>query len=260
VTGQVRPRFELKYLAPREAATALARDLEDALRPDAHGAEGAYRVTSRYYDSAELRAYVEKLDGVDPRAKLRLRTYRAAAGADPAASGGPAKVFVEVKHRRDQRIHKDRVALPAERLAPHLEAPVFAPPLRDLCAPDDLEAAGVIEALAGREPLYPACVVSYWRRAYLGRADPALRLTIDTDLRALPPSGDPARAAEDGEPFLPGHLCVVEVKFHWAMPVWLLDAVRAGGLQVRRYSKYCAGLERVLPAAAMRQLRLWEPV
>ena len=96
-------RYELKFLVDAAAKNGLLDRAREGLIPDEHGEEGVYRVSSLYFDSPDRAAYWEKLDGVRNRAKYRLRYY----GNDPLGKTS----FMEIKHRFDQTVFKERVPL-----------------------------------------------------------------------------------------------------------------------------------------------------
>ena len=64
--------------------------------------------------------------------------------------------------------------------------------------------------------------------------------------------------SNSGPRVLPPDLSVVEIKFNWAMPLWLIEICREVGLNLRRYSKYASSLEYLYPNFAERQVRYQE--
>jgi len=246
-----KPRFELKYVTSADVAEAFRERIADAMVADPHAVGGSYHVRSLYYDTTDLRAYVEKLDGVSNRFKIRLRWYTRSSG-DPEA--GPTS-FLEAKHREDQRLGKTRVRLDDSTRMTLLDTPVLSPASLSPVDAEQQESAVVLRSLIGQAPLHPTCVVSYHREPHICRLDPTLRVTFDTGLRVLAPHAAAEAAIDDGDLFLPPELCVVEIKFHWAMPLWILEVTREIGLGLRRYSKYCSALERLHPNLTARSLR-----
>lgn len=75
-TEPLRLRHEVKHqLSPQEDLVLTSR-LQKLFPRDGHaGPDGAYRVTSLYFDTPYDTALREKLDGVDRREKFRLRYY-----------------------------------------------------------------------------------------------------------------------------------------------------------------------------------------
>lgn len=69
-------RHELKYVISTRSAVFLRQRLALALDPDPHaGPDGGYFIRSLYFDDTDWTAYRDKLDGVERRAKYRLRYY-----------------------------------------------------------------------------------------------------------------------------------------------------------------------------------------
>lgn len=242
-------RYELKYLLPARQAGALMADLTGMVRPDEHGGERGYRVASLYFDSPGFDMYRAKLDGLKFRRKLRLRVY-------PDERDRFPRGMVEIKQRVNRTVQKRRIDLPfdaAEALC-RGEAPPGA--LDEM----DEQVVSEVRYLVAAMHLRPACVVSYWRRAFVGgRYDLGLRITFDTLLRSRvrPPS---LRAGWGGSLFLPPDWCVMEVKVNDSVPDWVVSWLARHNCQLHRVSKYCAGLSharsqrietRSAPAAAV---------
>ena len=127
--------------------------------------------------------------------------------------------------------------MPAARWPKLVAAPFLRLELEDIGS-EPSEEAVILEGLIHREPLFPVCVVAYFRRPFVSRVDPTLRVTFDHRLEVGGPLTFPMSATERGRTVLPRDLCVVEIKFHWAMPLWILEICRELGLLQRRYSKY----------------------
>ena len=96
-------RYELKYVLTAEQAAAVRADLASYVEPDEHGdAQGAYRITSLYYDTPDYRAYWDKLEGHKVRRKVRVRIY------GDTWRMADASCYLEIKHRVNQRMGKRR--------------------------------------------------------------------------------------------------------------------------------------------------------
>ncbi|MCP4502348.1 MAG: VTC domain-containing protein [Deltaproteobacteria bacterium] len=91
--------------------------------------------------------------------------------------------------------------------------------------------------------------MSYGRQAWATRLNSGLRVTLDTRRRTR------RATSERGLRFLPSHLAILELKFHWAAPFWLASLVREIRLVQRRYSKYCSALKALRPDIAEREVR-----
>jgi hypothetical protein len=229
-------RYELKYVIDRAQVHALDEALAAFMQPDAHGdGDGRYPVTSLYYDTADYKAYWDKIQGHRYRRKLRVRVY-----GDRAVTPDTA-CFVEIKQRTNRTVLKKRVALP------------YAAAI-DLCetggGADGVSGPVVEEVSYLRAALHlqPACIVSYDRLAFQGgQADPGLRVTFDTNLkgRAHDLSLLSTGYAENRY-FAPPQWCIMEIKADGHVPLWLTRLVGEQRCTPRRVSKYCRALEQCL--------------
>lgn len=248
-----RPRYEFKYVVPVRTARAFQECLGDAMVPDPHAKDGGYFINSIYYDTPEFDAYFEKIDGADDRYKVRLRFY---GEVEEGTDLGGVAAFLEVKHRHDNLIHKERLRVPGDILPAAGDGRINLLDLWDRIPEKARADAETIHELVTRRPLHPVCIVSYYREPLVSRLDPTLRVTVDTSLRVQPPGAWNRASLLNGNLFLPPEMCVVEVKFHWAMPVWLVDICRESGLNLRRYSKYCAAIEQRFPQVGVRRVSI----
>jgi SPX domain protein involved in polyphosphate accumulation len=222
-------RYELKYLVGDAAARAFTAELATHASPDSHAGEAGYPVYSLYWDSPELLFFWEKLDGEKLRRKLRFRRY-----------GGEREVFVEIKQRIDRTVQKRRT---------RLEVP-------EVLEIFDRGALGQTAAADGRDPvlqealvlchrhrLAPRLAVRYRRRAWFATFEPDLRVTLDSALQYESDELDLARPFESGRPILAPDRSVLEIKYNQRVPVWLVALVQKHGLEVVRFSKYCAAAD-----------------
>lgn len=229
-------RFELKYVVPVAARDAFLEELYAHVSPDpGSGSGSSYAVTSLYYDSPDLTCLRAKLDGIRFRRKLRVRCYGEITESNPPA-------MVEIKQRIGRTTQKRRLALPLED-ALRLCACEYEPLGSD---PADAIVAAEVEFLARSLRLRPACVIGYVRNAFVGsRYEPGLRVTLDRGLwSALPPGGLTGETARHF--FLSPDLTVLEVKVNDAVPLWLSNLLARHHCSLTRYSKYCAGLLRLI--------------
>lgn len=246
--GLHKARYEFKYVCDPDQVRVFKEKLADVMEPDPHAAGGTYRVNSIYYDTDDYRAYFEKLDGLDRRFKLRLRVY---GQIERQEDWTEFPAFLEAKHRINNRVHKDRVRIPGEEVPGmcRVASLLGLPPLTE-----DSPQVAELERLIQEAPVFPQCWLSYTREPLVSRLDPTLRVTFDTDLRVHGPGAPERKGIDAGTLFLPRHLCIVEVKFHWAMPIWMIDLCCSSGLRLRRYSKYCSAIETLHPWLARREV------
>ena len=229
-------RFELKYIVPAATRDALLDELRAHVSPDLEGGPtGVYAITSLYYDSPDLACLRAKEDGIRFRRKLRIRRYGELGSV-------PAPVMVEIKQRIGRTTQKRRVAVRLDdayrlcRGGGELE----------WSDPADAAVAAEVEFLAHALLLRPTCVIGYTRQAFMGsRYEPGLRITFDQSLWSSIPDDGVSGAAPRHE-ILPPNLLVLEVKVNNAVPLWISHLLARHHCGLSRYSKYCAGLRRLM--------------
>jgi SPX domain protein involved in polyphosphate accumulation len=226
-------RYEIKYLVTEEQVPRVREELSRRMDGDAHARHGGYDVISLYYDTAHLRFYWEKIEGLRFRRKLRVRNY-----GDRALLTDESPVFVEIKQRVNRVTQKRRVRLPyhlARRLCDGREMVPHEPGQRAF-----LEE---VLALVVENDLRPIATTGYQREPFVGRAtDLGLRVTLDHRIRGR--DRDFHLGAEAENRFIvPPHLAVMEVKANERVPYWVTDMTAALNLSVVRVSKYCQSVE-----------------
>jgi SPX domain protein involved in polyphosphate accumulation len=237
-------RHELKFLVNEEQRARVLADASGELQPDPHtGANGAYRVTSQYYDSPGLAFYWEKVDGVRERKKIRLRTY--------GEIGGPADLsvsasYMEIKRRRGDLIAKERVRVLPESTLRLLEDGRALQELSRHVADGvrDTQTVGSVERAALGLSLVPANVITYRREAYQSVLDTRLRLTFDHEALAMRPEA--YFSPDGGIPITQPGIAVMELKFNGRIPRWIRDLLVAHAVRLQRFSKYAAGVDALL--------------
>ncbi len=103
-------RFEHKYLLTQVQAAQLRQKLNAALPADVHntGPTESYLVRSLYFDTPGSRDYLDKVEGLFTRQKLRLRVY--------GEGGDRAKL--ECKQKQGDYQKKPRCGSPVPSVTP----------------------------------------------------------------------------------------------------------------------------------------------
>lgn len=223
-------RYEYKYLVDSQTMEKVSLGLAGYANPDKYGKEGSYRVTSLYYDTTDELFYLQTLDNLPFRQKLRLRVYGKPVPGDPG--------FLEIKQRHHGLVHKRRLALPL--------TDAFAATVPGVIAPSNLEGTSLqifqeVSFLVDYFTLVPKIVVSYQRQAYVGCNDSNLRITFDTDLlywlgklRVEHPE-QPAHVFRDDN-------VIMEIKSNKPLPFWLSRLVTVSQCSKLKLSKYCLSM------------------
>lgn len=210
--------FELKFELAREQVLRLKDWASRNLRPDPHGDEGCYRVTSVYCDTPEFDVF-HRHEGYR-RSKLRLRRYDAA-----------PFVFLERKQRNGDKVKKRRVEIAPE------ELPQLASYMAGTIPPTGWEAGWFLEK-ALKKRFSPVCRVGYNRTAFFGTAGgQGVRLTIDENMVGVPAQGWDAQPLHEGHELLPGS-ALLELKFQDSIPQLFRELLPELPVQTARVSKY----------------------
>ena len=205
-------RHETKYTVPPAGAGLIAGRLP--LLPQ--GLRQVYPprwVNSLYFDALTGERYLQTVEGLGRRIKVRLRWYG-------EAWGEVASALLEIKRKAGHAGRKQTVELePFElsRSTPRRE-------LRRLPA-------------AAAEPLEPVLLTRY-RRGYWATRDGLLRLTLDRDVRYLGVGSLGFAATWRHDPQL-----VIEVKYDVEHRPAAEALAQSLGLRWTRNSKYARGLQ-----------------
>lgn len=225
-------RYEIKYLAHERDVPRLRAEFAARMDTDVNSPIGGYPVTSVYYDTAALRFYWEKIEGLRFRRKLRVRLYGTSDGI-----GEDSQVFVEIKQRVNRVTQKRRIRVSYEDALA-------------LCAGTDIDCDATarpfvdeVRSLVGNLDLRPTVTTGYLREAYVGRdADLGLRVTIDHRVHGRDRDFHLGAQAENRF-IIPPHLCILEIKANERVPYWVTDMTARMDMSVVRVSKYCQSIE-----------------
>ena len=202
-------RHEYKYLISRADAELLKLRLPHIMERDPNAGEnGQYTIRSLYFDDVDAAAYYEKVDGLDNRAKYRIRFY----------NYDGSNIKLEKKEKLGNLTRKTAQAI-TKRDARALEYAIS-----EGC-PDTPE--GLTEelrlAVLGRG-LRPKVLVDYDRTPFLCHAGNT-RITIDENLRTRPYIAHLFASPRAMTPVLQPDEVILEVKFDDFLPGYLADAL-----------------------------------
>jgi hypothetical protein len=255
-------RYEMKYVVPASLIGPISAFAEAYCALDGHSAQaegGFYQVNSLYLDSPGFEFLRMRTGGSPDRFNLRVRSY----GALPRPP-----YFLEVKRKQGDIIRKYRALALDPDLERMLDPALDIAPF--LAGPGDIGSADLFRRLAFAYGAVPVVMTGYRRKAYVSHCDEYARLTFDIGLRYRAESGYRPFAVEEGmAPSDPETLfderagAILELKcFAKTVPLWMVDLVRAFGLQRRGFSKYAAGMEKAFGSYVFdtgdRRAKVWE--
>ncbi len=227
-------RLEYKYFIPRKDLPRLRQAIKPYVRSDVFCEQQPnkeYTVRSIYYDTSKLDNYVEKIEGIKTRRKVRIRGYNQFAPGD--------RVFLEIKRKLGVRIYKNRAPLPYENLEEFLlRGEINA--LGENAFKDENRAADAQKFLyqIRRNRMHREVLVVYEREAFHGRFNDALRISFDKNLRGRIRPQINQLYSNDNLIHAFSQLYVLEIKFYHGIPLWLKDILRTFNLRQRAISKY----------------------
>jgi len=235
-------RFELKYIVDGETKQRFLDAVQENVSADPHGQNAIYRVSSLYFDTPDFRAVWEKLDGESVRRKFRLRYYSIDHGK--ADSVQVSNAFMEIKHRINNTVYKQRVPLSDDGATAILSDGKELARLENhvLDENSDEFLVNEIQRTASLQKLQSATVITYLREAWQGKIESRLRLTFDTLCQAYSPSRFAEVKSNQGAQLLDPNLAVMEVKFDQAIPCWIRDVLMKQQMRLQRFSKYASGI------------------
>lgn len=213
-------RHEKKYQISALDALLLRNRLKSVLKTDPHAnSQGTYPVSSLYYDTPEDKALREKLDGVSPREKYRIRTY-----------GTDLSFFkLERKRKLHGLTNKEAKPLTFEEVEFLLEGKI------DFLLKKDGHLYQDFYVKIKTEGLKPTKVILYDREAYLFEAG-NVRLTLDRHLRI----GSPHLFLKENPYFqgLPDANVIFEVKYDAFLPELIQHLIQGPAVSQQAFSKY----------------------
>lgn len=235
-------RFELKFIVDGETKQRFLDAVQENVSADPHGENAIYRVSSLYFDTPDFRAVWEKLDGESIRRKFRLRYY--SIDDDQVDSVQVSNAFMEIKHRINNTVYKQRVQLSNDGATTILSDGKELARLGSHVLDENTDEFLVneIQRTASLQKLQSATVITYLREAWLGNIESRLRLTFDTLCQAYSPSRFAEVKYNQGAQLLDPNLAVMEVKFDQAIPCWIRDVLMKQQMRLQRFSKYASGV------------------
>jgi hypothetical protein len=222
-------RFEYKYRLSaqqyyqvRSAFSPYVRRDEYTLRRE----NKRYTVRSIYFDTPDLRALQEKINGDCDRTKLRIRTY---ASTEEAGSD----IRVELKARKGITVEKRNTFITIDMYHAFMQTrhwPETADPVL-------IE----FERYIHLKNLKPIILIEYLREGYVASTQKDLRITFDHNVRSAASS-----ALFPCDPFFRSihrNMVTFEIKCNKSQPAWLLDMVKQQGLRIVANSKFAQGVQ-----------------
>jgi hypothetical protein len=218
----MQPRHELKHFINAADYGAIRNRLQHIFRHDEHaGPDGRYVIRSLYFDNADDRALLEKINGLNRRTKFRVRFY----------NSDPSFIHLEKKTRIDGLSAKESSPITRDQCSALLAGDTGF--LRSSAQPLFVE---LYARMAG-DLLRPKTIVDYVREAYV-YVPGNVRVTFDTSMRTGLASTDLFGPDVPTVEALSGSYVIMEVKYDAFLPDIVADAVQTDARGACAISKY----------------------
>lgn len=216
-------RYERKYLIEKSKAYDFLSLISERLSYDAFCVGGKkYRIYNIYFDTDDFAVIRDSLSKPAFKEKARFRAY------DNYSQTGTG--FLEIKRKINGVVVKRRIAL-SERDALRFVQSGQLPPEKSS------QMSRELKWYFGVNRVSPKVYLSYDRMAYFCTNDKSIRVTVDDNI--LYRTTDVSiEKGDGGSILLPSELCILELKFSEAMPLWMSHALSECRIYPHSFSKY----------------------
>ncbi len=219
-------RIENKYLLNEKQLKVVESVIRNNMTADPYSIDGKmYTITNVYYDTLDNNLIRTSLQKPKYKEKLRLRSYGIPELED--------KVFVEIKKKVNGLVNKRRTKLKLYQAEKYLLSGV-KPVIEDYM---NEQVINEISYFIKTKKLYPAVYIAYDRKAYFGKNDSDLRLTIDTNIRTRRDELSVSKG-DYGDQLLDRGLYLMEIKSSKSIPLWLTEVLSSEKIYKTSFSKY----------------------
>jgi hypothetical protein len=227
-------RLEYKYLIPVSKFEQIKREMLPYLKLDEYADQKdkkEYTVRSIYFDNPKWQYYIDKIEGLKVRKKLRVRGYN--------DSFGESIIFLEIKRKNQGFISKNRSPLLYSDLTKILETGNTKEYILNSGSNGrSLHDAEKFLFHYTNNHLSPTILITYEREPFFCKFDKKLRITFDKNLRFLSFPGYDDLFEEDHLQKVLTNKVIIEIKFTCSFPSWLQNILTRYNLQRRPVSKY----------------------
>jgi len=217
-------RQEKKIIIPLDQYYLFSRRLEKIMKEDKHSSGDGYMIRSLYFDTIDDNDYEDKINGVEIRRKIRLRSY------------GPETPFAMLEMKQKQGVYQQKRSLKMDREdAGRMAAGDYSALLKyeqDFA----LECFGLMNTRCYR----PRTVITYTRKAFVAKEN-SIRVTFDHHIKATESNFDIFKENLQENIVFDPYLVVMEVKFNGFLLSYIKDMLNQCYSTEKAVSKYCLG-------------------
>lgn len=225
----IRFRFEDKFLLSKNLYFRIKNSIREFSNYDTHSVSGnTYKVRSLYYDSKDLTAYTDKINGVNDRDKFRIRSY-------DTNEKNVTKLKVEMKSKKAQYVYKVSNNISYSDYKFFVKKKFFK----------EINGLAVELFLYNfyKYNLEPTTLVEYDREAYYSKKD-NVRFTFDHNVKYA--SGTNFFLPPKNFKFCYKNAIIFEIKYFQNDIDWLSNLINTHGLRSEPNSKYTKSVEHTV--------------
>jgi len=217
-------RQEKKYLISIDQYYTLSRRLSGILMEDKYSGGDGYLIRSLYFDGIDDHDFVEKIDGIEVRKKIRLRNY----GADSQTAK------LEIKQKQGIMQRKRSLTL-GKKQSLRLISGDYSVLLE--CNSDFAdECFGIMNIQCYR----PKATITYTRKVFIAKEN-KIRITFDHHIRGSESNFNIFSDNLVENTIFDQSLVVMEVKYNDFLLSYIKDIVNDVNTSQLAVSKYCLG-------------------
>ena len=215
-------RQEKKYAINLADGVVLGGRLGSVMHADAHNGAQGYTIRSLYFDTPDDQDFQDKIDGLELRRKIRLRTY------------SPRSDFAMLEMKQKEGPYQRKRSLRLGREDARRLCRGDYRPLQNYEDPFAAECYGLMHCRCYR----PKTVVEYQRRAFIAKEN-HIRITLDHHIVVNEARFDLFAPDLNLYPVLDPFQAVLEVKYDGFLLSYLKALVNLADRSELSVSKYC---------------------
>ncbi|MEH6942316.1 polyphosphate polymerase domain-containing protein [Bacillus sp. JJ722] len=214
-------RKELKYLINASQYGFISNVFDGVLIPDKNNGAFGYKIRSLYFDTPFNKDFYERIDGIENRKKIRLRTYDV----------NSPKVKLEIKRKIGISQKKDSLVMHRDDAQRLIECDY------EVLLKYDNKIASIIYNIMKIDHYRPVVLIEYRRKAFIHTTN-NIRITLDSDICSNELQLDFFNKDAVLYPLFDYDTKVLEVKYNKFLYRWISDILASCDVKQQSVSKY----------------------
>lgn len=214
-------RKEMKYLINSFQYAHISNIMNGVLIPDKNNGAFGYIIRSLYFDTPYNKDFYERVDGLENRKKIRLRTYDV----------NSSKVKLEVKRKFGTSQRKDSLVIHRDDAQRLIECDY------EVLLKYNNKVADTIYNIMKIDHYQPVVLIEYRRKAFIHTTND-IRITLDTEICSNETQLDFFNKDTVLYPLFDFDTKVLEVKYNKFLYRWLSDILANCDVKQQSVSKY----------------------